>query len=120
LDTLPLSLRLVRDLHRVLMRDARGDLALPGEFRRIQNLIGRKGDTPATARFVPPPPDTLDGHLAAWERFIHDDTAKLPDLVRCALLHQQFETIHPFLDGNGRVGRLLITGVTRIDVSGLR
>jgi Fic family protein len=107
LDTLPLSLRLVRDLHRVLLRDV--DQATPGEFRRIQNLIGRKGDTTATARFVPPPPDTLAAHLAAWERFIHDDKTRLPDLVRCALLHQQFETIHPFPDGNGRVGRLLIT-----------
>jgi Fic family protein len=108
LDTIPLSLRLVRELHTLLMRDVRGERATPGEFRRIPNLIGRKGYTPETARFVPPPPEHLDEQLTHWERYLNT-TDSYPDLVQCALLHQQFETIHPFLDGNGRVGRLIIT-----------
>src|SRR6266545_5868490 len=104
---LPLSLRLVRELHERLMRGVRGDSATPGEFRRSQNWIGRPGCTLTDAAFVPPPPDRLMECLGAWEEFLHDDT--LPPLVHAALVHSQFGAIHPFLDGNGRVGRLLIT-----------
>ncbi len=107
LRTLPLSLRLVRELHEELMRGVRGDTATPGEFRRSQNWIGPPGGTLADASFVPPPPHHLMDCLGAWERFLHDET--LPPLVHAALAHSQFEAIHPFLDGNGRVGRLLIT-----------
>jgi len=108
LSSLPLSLRLVRELHEHLMRAVRGDRATPGEFRRSQNWIGRPGSTPATATYVPPPPQEMEMCLAAWERFLHERD-RLPDLIQCALMHEQFEAIHPFLDGNGRVGRLLIT-----------
>ena len=107
LETLPLSLRLVRELHQRLMRGVRGDLATPGEFRRSQNWIGPPGRTLAEATFIPPPPDRLMECLGAWEGFLHDAT--LPPLVHAGLVHSQFEAIHPFLDGNGRVGRLLIT-----------
>jgi Fic family protein len=107
LETLPLSLRLVRELHQRLMRGVRGDLATPGEFRRSQNWIGPPGRTLAEATFIPPPPDCLMECLGAWEGFLHD--AILPPLVHSGLVHSQFEAIHPFLDGNGRVGRLLIT-----------
>src|SRR5437667_7815253 len=107
LRTLPLSLRLVRELHQRLMRGARGDAAAHGSFRRSQNWIGPAGDTLADATFVPPPPDRLMECLGSWEKFLHDET--LPPLVHAALVHSQFEAIHPFLDGNGRVGRLLIT-----------
>lgn len=107
IKTLPLSLRLVRELHEKLMAGVRGQHATPGEFRRTQNWIGRPGDTLAQAAYVPPPPDALGEHLAAWEKFLHD--RMLPPLVHAALSHYQFEAIHPFLDGNGRVGRLLIT-----------
>lgn len=105
LDELPLSLRLVKDLHRMLMKGVRGDSAAPGEFRRIQNWIG--GRTPETARYVPPPPDKLAACLDAWEKYLHE--RDLPPLIQAALIHYQFEAIHPFIDGNGRVGRLLIT-----------
>ena len=108
LATLPLSLRLVKELHARLMKGVRGDRATPGEFRRSQNWIGPTGSTPMTAAYVPPPPPEMAAALADWERFLHE-RGKLPDLVQCALLHEQFEAIHPFLDGNGRVGRLLIT-----------
>ena len=104
---LSFSLRLIRELHEKLMHGARGGQATPGEFRRSQNWIGPAGCTLADATFVPPPPDQLMGCLGAWERFLHDDA--LPPLVHAALAHSQFEAIHPFLDGNGRVGRLLIT-----------
>ena len=107
LRTLPLSLRLVREMHEKLMRGVRGDAATPGEFRTSQNWIGPAGCSVADASFVPPPPDRLMDCLGAWEKFLHDDT--LPPLVHAALAHSQFEAIHPFLDGNGRVGRLLIT-----------
>jgi len=107
LDALPLSRRLVCELHETLMRGVRGDLASPGEFRRSQNWIGGPGSTPATASYVPPPPDALLDCMGAWERFLHDSA--LPPLVQIALAHYQFEAIHPFLDGNGRVGRLVIT-----------
>lgn len=85
----------------------RGGQAAPGKFRTIQNWIGRPGSTPATARFVPPPPEELENAIAAWERLLHE--SDLPPLVVAALMHYQFEAIHPFLDGNGRVGRLLVT-----------
>jgi Fic family protein len=107
LRKLPLSLRLVRELHEKLMRGVRGDMATPGEFRRSQNWIGTPGSTVATATFVPPPPDRLLACLGPWEEFLHLNS--LPPLVHAALAHSQFEAIHPFLDGNGRVGRLLIT-----------
>ncbi|MCY3918952.1 MAG: Fic family protein [Chloroflexi bacterium] len=107
LEALPLSLRLVRELHERLMRGVRGDIAAPGEFRRTQNWIGRPGRTLNDASFVPPPPAELMSCLGAWEGYLHDDA--LPPLVHAALIHAQFEAIHPFLDGNGRVGRLLIT-----------
>jgi Fic family protein len=102
-----LSLRLVRELHERLMTGVRGSHATPGEFRRSQNWIGKPGETLNQASYVPPPPDALGEHLAHWERFLHDRTQ--PPLVHAALAHYQFEAIHPFLDGNGRVGRLLIT-----------
>jgi Fic family protein len=108
LPALPLSLRLVRELHERLMQGVRGDRATPGEFRRSQNWIGPAGSTPATAPYVPPPADALMGCLADWETFLHDRD-RFPDLIQCAVMHEQFEAIHPFLDGNGRVGRLLIT-----------
>ena len=107
LESLPLSLRLVRELHENLMTGVRGGHATPGEFRRSQNWIGRPGETLAQAKYVPPPPDVLGEHLSAWEKFLHE--RMLPPLVHVALAHYQFEAIHPFLDGNGRVGRLLIT-----------
>ena len=108
LRELPLSLRLVRELHERLMKGVRGERATPGNFRRSQNWIGPSGSTPATAPYVPPPPELMQEALADWERFLHE-RAKLPDLIQCAVMHEQFEAIHPFLDGNGRVGRLLIT-----------
>jgi Fic family protein len=108
LSDLPMSLRLVRELHERLMRGVRGERATPGEFRRSQNWIGPAGSTPATAVYVPPPPDRLMQCLADWEAFLRQRDL-LPDLVQCGLMHEQFEAIHPFLDGNGRVGRLLIS-----------
>lgn len=108
LQTLPLSLRLVREIHARLMAGVRGDQATPGEFRRSQNWIGPAGSTPITAPYVPPPPAEMRDLLGNWELFLHDrDT--FSDLIQCALMHEQFEAIHPFLDGNGRIGRLLIT-----------
>ncbi len=108
LHKLPLSLRLVREVHERLMRGVRGDRATPGEFRRSQNWIGPHGSTLATASYVPPPPREMEQALADWETFLHRRD-EFPDLVQCALMHEHFESIHPFLDGNGRVGRLLIT-----------
>ena len=107
LDTLPLSLRLLREIHERLMRGVRGDTATPGEFRRSQNWIGPPGSSLRDATYVPPPADELMACLDAFERFLHDE--RLPPLVHAALAHAQFEAIHPFLDGNGRVGRLLVT-----------
>jgi len=107
LASLPTSLRLVRELHQRLMEGVRGGQATPGEFRRSQNWIGPPGCTLASTSFVPPPPHEMIRALNAWERFLHDRA--LPPLVHLALAHSQFEAIHPFLDGNGRVGRLLIT-----------
>lgn len=106
LRKLPLSLRLAKELHARLMKGVRGEVATPGEFRRSQNWIGPAGCTLANAAYVPPPPDELMNCLGAWENFLHDRT--LPPLVHAGLTHSQFEAIHPFLDGNGRVGRLLV------------
>jgi len=107
LKELPICVRIVRELHEKLMTGVRGHQAAPGRFRTIQNWIGRPGSTPATASFVPPPPDEVEACLAAWEKFLHE--SELPPLITIALAHYQFEAIHPFLDGNGRVGRLLVT-----------
>lgn len=107
LKTLPLSLRLVRELHARLMKGVRGDRATPGGFRRSQNWVGPPGCTLANATYVPPPPHEMMQALGEWEKFLH--AKSLPPLVQIALAHYQFEAIHPFLDGNGRVGRLLIT-----------
>lgn len=107
LSSLPLSLRLVAELHEKLMRGVRGDRATPGEFRCSQNWIGPPGCTLQNASYVPPPVDELMECLGQWETFLHDRS--LPPLVQAAMMHSQFEAIHPFLDGNGRVGRLLIT-----------
>ncbi len=105
LGELPLSKRLIRELHEQLLRGVRGQERTPGEFRRTQNWIG--GNGPADALFVPPPSQYLERALDDLEGFLHEDL-ELPILVRCGLAHFQFETIHPFLDGNGRLGRLLI------------
>lgn len=107
LKDLPLSLRLIKEIHKRLMHGVRGSHATPGEFRRTQNWIGSPGSTLNTAQYVPPTPDELMNCLSSFEKFLHDRT--LPPLVQIALCHYQFEAIHPFLDGNGRVGRLLIT-----------
>lgn len=107
LKTLPLSLRLICELHEYLMKNIRGGHATPGKFRQTQNWIGKPGSTLANASYIPPPPYELMGCLGELEKFLHDRT--LPPLVQIALTHYQFEAIHPFLDGNGRVGRLLIT-----------
>lgn len=107
LHELPLSVRVIKQLHDTLMTGVRGNNAAPGEFRTIQNWIGRPGSTLQSATYVPPPPGEVGACLAAWERFLHE--SEMPPLVTIALAHYQFEAIHPFLDGNGRVGRLLIT-----------
>jgi Fic family protein len=107
LRTLPLSLRLIREMHERLLRSGRGAGKDPGEFRRSQNWIG--GTRPGNALFVPPPPGELDSCLDAFERYIHEPATTLPPLLKAGLLHVQFETLQPFLDGNGRLGRLLVT-----------
>lgn len=108
LGELPVSLRLVRDLHRKLMEGVRGRDRAPGEFRRMQNVIGQRGVPLEDVTFVPPPAGpAMDAALDDWERFIHRSD-EVPLLIRCAWMHYQFETIHPFMDGNGRTGRLLI------------
>jgi Fic family protein len=107
LKQLPLSLRLIKEIHAKLMHGVRDESATPGEFRRSQNWIGPAGCTLNNASYVPPPPDELMTCLGDWEKFLRERT--LPPLAQVAMLHYQFEAIHPFLDGNGRVGRLLIT-----------
>jgi Fic family protein len=107
LGELPLSLRLIREMHARLLQSGRGGTKDPGEFRRSQNWIG--GSRPGNALFVPPPVNELDATLGALESFMHEHQSKLPPLIKAGLLHVQFETIHPFLDGNGRIGRLLVT-----------
>ncbi len=108
LKTLPLCLRLIREIHGILMKNVRGQHLTPGEFRRSQNWIGPAGCTLGDAAFVPPPVHEMHETLGKLERFFHDKN-DIPGLVQCALIHYQFEAIHPFLDGNGRIGRLLIT-----------
>jgi Fic family protein len=111
---LPLSLRLLREIHKVLMQGKeRGGTQAPGEFRRTQNWIG--GTRPGNARFVPPPPPEMGQALDNLERFLHDEYGTTPPVSKAGLAHAQFETIHPFLDGNGRVGRLLISLVLVVD-----
>ena len=108
LKGLPLSLRLVREIHEKLMAGVRGHHATPGEFRRSQNWIGPPGSNPTNAGYVPPPVDAMNELLFDWEQYLHVKDS-MPDLIQCAILHEQFEAIHPFLDGNGRLGRLLIS-----------
>jgi len=106
-EGLPLSLRLFREIHGVLLAKGRGSNQAPGEFRRSQNWIG--GTRPGNAAFVPPPPEEVLECMSTLELFLHDQPEPTPVLLKAALMHVQFETIHPFLDGNGRLGRLLIT-----------
>jgi Fic family protein len=108
LEDLPISQRLLREMHAVLMEGVRGAQRDPGEFRRVQNWIGPPGADIGEATYVPPPPGEISAALGALEHYVHQDTG-LPPLVDIALVHYQFEAIHPFLDGNGRIGRLLIT-----------
>jgi Fic family protein len=107
LKEFPLSRRLIREMHERLLQSSRGGTKNPGEFRRSQNWIG--GTRPGNAMFVPPPVSELGACLDAFERFMHENESRLPPLIKAGLLHVQFETIHPFLDGNGRIGRLLVT-----------
>jgi Fic family protein len=106
-DNFPLSLRLIKEVHKVLLAKGRGSDKMSGEFRRTQNWLG--GTQPGNARFVPPPPNRVADCMSNIEKFLHDQPQRTPALVKAALAHVQFETIHPFLDGNGRLGRLLIT-----------
>lgn len=108
LKELPLSLRLVKEIHLKLMEGVRGEKIKSGEFRTTQNWIGPPGCSLTDATYVPPPVPEMNEALSQWEKFIHSDNSMAP-LIKCALMHYQFEAIHPFLDGNGRVGRLLIT-----------
>jgi Fic family protein len=107
LETLPLSLRLICEIHARLMDGVRGEHKAPGEFRKTQNWIGSQGATLANAAFVPPPVPDMQGALSNFEKFLHDRHS-MPLAIQCAVAHLQFETIHPFLDGNGRIGRLLV------------
>lgn len=109
LQTLPLSLRLIKEIHALLLQGVRGSLRDPGEFRRSQNWIGPAGTSLIQASFVPPPPQELMSALGNLENYLHTPSPPTPFLIKAGLAHCQFETIHPFLDGNGRVGRLLIT-----------
>ncbi|MDQ2707912.1 MAG: Fic family protein [Actinomycetota bacterium] len=104
----PISLRLIKEMHELLLTNVRGQERTPGEFRTSQNWISSPDNRPDTARFVPPTPHDMWRALDDWEKYLHDEEPRLPLLIRCALLHYQFETIHPFLDGNGRLGRLFI------------
>jgi Fic family protein len=108
LNTLPVSLRLIRELHARLMEGVRGEHATPGEFRRTQNWIGAPGCALNEATFVPPPPEEMHAALDAFEKYLHSEDEQRP-LVRLALIHYQFEAINPFLDGNGRIGRLVLS-----------
>lgn len=107
LKKLPISSRLVREIHGVLMEGVRGEHLTPGEFRRTQNWIGSPGCSLNGATYVPPPVEEMQVALGEWEKYLHSNSEE-PPLIHCALMHYQFEAIHPFLDGNGRIGRLLI------------
>lgn len=107
-EKLPITQRLFLEVHRVLMEGVRGEEKRPGVLRTSPVWIGAAGDTPSTAPFVPPLPEYLGDLLTDWEKFVNDDGQTLPPVIQAALMHYQFETIHPFLDGNGRIGRLLI------------
>jgi len=109
----PLCLRLIREMHEILLSKGRGSSKQPGEFRRSQNWLG--GTRPGNAKYVPPPPEQVMDLLSSLEKFLHDETGKMPILIKAALAHVQFESIHPFLDGNGRIGRLLITFILCVD-----
>lgn len=109
LETLPVSVRLLCEIHKRLLKGVRGAERQPGELRRSQNWIGPAGSTISDAVFVPPPPQEVPQCLSDLEKFIHSETPDMPALIKIGLAHAQFETIHPFLDGNGRIGRLLIT-----------
>src|SRR3989338_2249096 len=108
LKELPICLRLMREIHEILMKNVRGQHLTPGEFRRSQNWIGPAGCNLNEAKYVPPPVHNMHEALGDFERFLHERES-LSGLIQCALIHYQFEAIHPFLDGNGRIGRLLIT-----------
>jgi len=108
LKELPMSLRLIKEIHKILLEGTRGANRNPGEFRRSQNWIGAPGFPISEAIFIPPPPDSVIPAMGEFEKFLHQES-NIPSLVKIALIHAQFETIHPFLDGNGRIGRLLIT-----------
>lgn len=108
LKKLPVSLRLIREIHKILLHGVRGSDQRPGEFRKRQNYIGKRGDPIEKARFVPPPVSEMERALHEFERYLHKQS-DLPFLVQLAFIHYQFEAIHPFLDGNGRIGRLLIS-----------
>ena len=107
LSDLPLCMRLIKETHAVLLSNVRGEEKIPGEFRKSQNWIGHGGSTLKNATFIPPAPDEMDICLSDLEKYIHEDS-EISNLIKIALIHYQFETIHPFLDGNGRMGRLLI------------
>ena len=108
LKELPISVRLIREIHEILMQGVRGEHATPGELRRSQNWIGPPGCSLNEATFIPPPVKEMQESLSSWEKYLHSNPDE-PPLIQCALMHYQFEAIHPFLDGNGRIGRLLIT-----------
>jgi Fic family protein len=108
LDEFPMSIRLIKEIHEILLHETRGSNRTPGEFRKTQNWIGSLGSTLANASFIPPPPQEMFENMSSLEKYLHKES-ELPLLINCSLIHYQFETIHPFLDGNGRLGRLLIT-----------
>jgi Fic family protein len=108
LKNIPLSNKIIKEIHKILIEGTRGTLKTPGEFRKTQNWLGPQGANLSGATFVPPPPDTVINLMSNLEKFIHSKD-EVPPLIKISLIHAQFETIHPFLDGNGRVGRLLIT-----------
>lgn len=108
IEDLPLSQRLILDVHRTLLTGVRGDEKNPGEFRTSPVWVGHKGATPENAAFVPPLPEQIPELIGDWERYVNEPDPQTPVLVQCAVMHYQFETIHPFLDGNGRIGRLVV------------
>jgi len=108
LNELPICVRLTNEVHARLMHGVRGEDKTPGQLREHQNWIGTRGTNIEDARFIPPPPELVSDLMADWERFVNEDL-EMPALIQCALMHYQFEAIHPYLDGNGRIGRLLIT-----------